>query len=67
MMVERYFPEPYRSKVLDNLSEKESFIFRTMTSHRLLPYRDETRLCAERAVFDEWRDKHVPTGSHGKQ
>ncbi len=60
MMVSRYFPEPQRSGMLDNLTAEERAVYRSMDETRLRPLGSDTD---RRRVFDRWRDKYVPASS----
>lgn len=56
MMVARYFPEPHRSRILDNLSAEGRDIYETIDKNRLKPVGTETE---RRRVFDEWKDRYL--------
>lgn len=60
MMVSRYFPEPTRSRILDNLNHEEREAFGALLELRSTPVGKETE---RRRVFDEWKDRNCTASS----
>jgi len=57
-IVSRYYPEPERSRILDNLTAEEKLALDRMSANRKMQYGSELQ---RRDVFDKWKDRNLPS------